>query len=86
MEHSPADDKEIAKLFTEFTQHIDSFMYLAAHCFPENDDRQTKAGKVIEKILETLEEDIGEMKVEEIRKYVNIVKAQIAEFKTIVTH
>lgn len=86
MKHTPADDKEIAKLFTKFTQHIDSFMYLAAHCFPENDDRKTKAGKVIEKILETLEEDIGEMKVEEIRKYVKTVEDQIAEFKIIVTH
>ncbi len=86
MKYTPTDEKEITTLFSEFTQHIDSFMYLAVHCLPENTERKLKAEKVVEKILETLEQDLTEMKVEEIREYVSTVKEQIAEFKIIVTH
>ena len=86
MKHTPTDEKEIAVLFSEFTSHIDSFMYLAVHCLPESIERKMKAEKVVEKILETLERDLTEMKVGEIREYVSTVKEQIAEFKIIVTH
>ena len=86
MEYNPTDEKEIAVLFSEFTQHIDSFMYLVVNCLPESIERKRKAEKVVERILETLEKDIAEMRVDEIREYVMTVKTQIAEFKIIVTH
>jgi len=48
---------EITKLFMEFTKHIDSFLCLAAYCYPENADRKTRAGEVVERILEKLGSD-----------------------------
>ncbi len=61
MKYNPTEEKEIAILFSEFTQHIDSFMYLVVNGLPESNERKMKAEKVVEKILETLEQDIAEM-------------------------